>query len=82
MLRRFERGEIDAEQWRVYRLGRGAYGQRQPGVHMLRVKIPQGIATAAQLRALAEVATRCSRGFGHVTTRQNLQLQFVLPADL
>ncbi len=82
MLRRFERGEIDAEQWRLYRLGRGAYGQRQAGVHMLRVKIPQGIAGAAQLRALADVATRWSRGFGHVTTRQNLQLHFVRPADL
>ena len=81
-LRRYERGELDAEQWRVYRLGRGAYGQRQPGVHMLRVKIPQGVANAAQLRALADVATRWSRGFGHVTTRQNLQLHFVRPADL
>ncbi len=82
MLRRFERGEIDAEAWRRYRLGRGAYGQRQAGFHMLRVKIPQGVATAAQLGALADVAERCSRGFGHVTTRQNLQLHFVRPADL
>ena len=49
---------------------------------MLRVKIPQGIATAAQLRALADVAARWSRGYGHVTTRQNVQLHFVQPADL
>ncbi|BDG01172.1 nitrite/sulfite reductase [Anaeromyxobacter oryzae] len=81
-LRRFERGELDAEGWRAYRVARGAYSQRQDGVHMLRVKIPQGLADAAQLRALADVAARFSRGFGHVTTRQNLQLHFVCPADL
>jgi sulfite reductase (NADPH) hemoprotein beta-component len=82
MLGRFERGEIDAEQWRAYRVLRGAYGQRQEGVHMLRIKLPQGLADAVQLRALAEVAERYSRGFGHVTTRQNFQVHFVRPADL
>ncbi len=76
-LARFERGEIDAEQWRAYRVGRGAYSQRQDGPYMLRVKVPQGILDATQLRALAEVARRHSRGFGHVTTRQNFQLHFV-----
>jgi sulfite reductase beta subunit-like hemoprotein len=81
-LRRFERRELDAEGWRAYRVARGAYSQRQDGVHMLRVKIPQGLADAAQLRALADVAARFSRGFGHVTTRQNLQLHFIRPADL
>jgi sulfite reductase (NADPH) hemoprotein beta-component len=81
-LRRFERGELDAEQWRAYRVLRGAYSQRQDGLHMLRVKLPQGVVTGAALRALAEVATRHSRGFGHVTTRQNFQLHFVSPASL
>jgi sulfite reductase (NADPH) hemoprotein beta-component len=81
-LQRFERGEIDAEQWRAYRVVRGAYSQRQDGVHMLRIKIPQGIASAKQLRALADVAARWSRGFGHITTRQNFQFHFVKPADL
>jgi sulfite reductase beta subunit-like hemoprotein len=81
-LGRFERGEIDADAWRAYRVVRGAYSQRQDGTHMLRIKIPQGIADAAQLRALAEVATRFSRGYGHVTTRQNVQLHFVRPQDL
>lgn len=82
MLRRFERGEIDAEQWRAYRVVRGAYSQRQDGVHMLRIKLPQGRADAAQLRALADVADRYSRGYGHVTTRQNFQVHFLRPADL
>jgi sulfite reductase (NADPH) hemoprotein beta-component len=78
MLGRFERGDISAEEWRKFRLLRGTYGQRQPeAVHMLRVKIPQGIVNGAQLRALAGVATAYSRGFGHVTTRQNVQFHFV-----
>jgi sulfite reductase beta subunit-like hemoprotein len=81
-LARFERGEIDAEAWRAYRVARGAYGQRQDGVHMLRVKIPQGAASSSQLHALAEVARRFSGGALHVTTRQNVQLYFVKPADL
>jgi sulfite reductase beta subunit-like hemoprotein len=77
-LGRFERGEITAEAWRQFRLLNGTYGQRQDGdAQMLRVKIPQGVVTAAQLERLAEVAERHSRGFGHVTTRQNLQLHFV-----
>jgi sulfite reductase beta subunit-like hemoprotein len=76
-LQRFESGEIDAEAWRKFRLVRGTYGQRQDSVHMLRVKIPQGILTGGQLLALAEVADRYSRGFGHVTTRQNVQLHFI-----
>ncbi len=81
-LGRFERGEIDAEQWRAYRVLRGAYAQRQDGVQMLRVKVPQGLVSADQLRALADVAARFSRGFGHVTTRQNFQVHFLRPADV
>lgn len=81
-LGRFGRGELDAEKWRAYRAARGAYSQRQDGMQMLRVKLPQGIATAEQLRALADVADHHSRGFGHVTTRQNFQLHFLRPADL
>jgi dissimilatory sulfite reductase (desulfoviridin) alpha/beta subunit len=81
-LGRFERGELDADQWGAYRVARGAYSQRQDGVHMLRIKLPQGAADAAQLRAISEVASRFSRGWGHVTTRQNLQLHFLRPADL
>lgn len=81
-LLRFERGEIDADAWRAYRVARGAYGQRQDGVHMLRIKLPQGAVTAPQLRALAEVTARYARGAGHVTTRQNYQAYFVQPAHL
>ena len=81
-LRRFERGEIDAEQWRACRAPRGVYTQRQEGLHMLRVKLPQGIASAVQLRALAHVAGAWSRGLVHLTTRQDVQYHFVRPLDL
>ena len=73
----FERGDLAPDQWRSYRLLRGAYGQRQPDVQMIRVKIPQGLLDVAQVHALADVAERHSRGFGHITTRQNLQFHFV-----
>src|SRR3990170_6355001 len=71
VLGKYERGEISAEDWRKFRLVRGTYGQRQDGVQMMRIKIPQGILTSAQLQSLAGVATSYSRGFAHVTTRQN-----------
>ena len=77
MLGKYERGDITPEDWRRFRLLRGTYGQRQDNVQMLRIKIPQGIVTSSQMRALAGVAARYSRGFCHVTTRQNIQFHFV-----
>jgi sulfite reductase beta subunit-like hemoprotein len=77
-LERFERGEIGPDQWRSFRLVRGTYGQRQAeDAQMLRIKIPQGVLTAPQLLALADVSEQHARGFAHVTTRQNIQLHFV-----
>jgi sulfite reductase (NADPH) hemoprotein beta-component len=82
-LEKFERGELTPDQWRAFRLVRGTYGQRQTGdVQMLRVKIPQGILTARQLEALAQVGDQYSRGFGHITTRQNVQFHFVTLHDV
>ena len=78
MLGRFERGEVGPDEWRAFRLVRGTYGQRQAeDAQMLRVKIPQGVLTPEQLNALADVADTHSRGFGHITTRQNMQFHFV-----
>ncbi len=83
VLGQFERGEITPEQWRVFRLVRGTYGQRQlDDAQMIRVKIPQGLLTTAQLDVLAEVAERYSRGFAHITTRQNIQFHFVKLHDV
>jgi sulfite reductase beta subunit-like hemoprotein len=82
-LERFERGDLTPDEWRQYRLVRGTYGQRQSGdAQMLRVKIPQGVLTAEQLEALGDVAERYSRGFGHITTRQNVQFHFVKLHDV
>jgi sulfite reductase (NADPH) hemoprotein beta-component len=80
-LSRYENGDITADDWRRYRLLRGTYGQRQDDVQMMRIKIPQGITTGDQLRALGDVAAKYSRGFGHVTTRQNIQYHFVQLKD-
>src|ERR687892_189294 len=83
MLGRFERGDIGPDEWRAFRLVRGTYGQRQTGdAQMLRVKIPQGILDVPQLEAMADVAERYSRGFGHITTRQNIQLHFLKLHDI
>ena len=83
VLARFERGEIGPDEWRAFRLVRGTYGQRQSyDAQMLRVKIPQGIMDATQLEAMADVAEKYSRGFGHITTRQNIQLHFVKLHDV
>ncbi|HEX4802044.1 MAG TPA: nitrite/sulfite reductase [Myxococcaceae bacterium] len=82
-LAKFEQGEITPDQWRAFRLVRGTYGQRQTGdVQMLRVKIPQGILTSEQLYALADVSSVYSRGFGHITTRQNVQFHFIKLHDV
>jgi sulfite reductase (ferredoxin) len=81
-LAKLERGEWNAEQFRTFRLARGAYGQRQEDSSMLRVKIPQGVLTSEQVEALATVADEQSRGFGHVTTRQNVQFHFLKLAEV
>jgi len=76
-LEAYEQGDISAAEFKTFRLHRGIYGQRQEGVQMIRVKIPQGILDGTQLRTLARIARDFSRGFGHVTTRQNLQFHFI-----
>ncbi len=82
-LERYERGELTPDQWRAFRLVRGTYGQRQTAdAQMLRVKIPQGVLTSGQLRALAEIGEKYSRRFGHITTRQNIQFHFVKLHDV
>ena len=81
-VRRFWAGEITPDEFKRFRLQHGVYGQRQEGVHMVRVKIPWGGLTARQLERLAELAEVSPRGVGHITTRQNIQFHFVQPEDL
>lgn len=73
----FQSGAIDPDQFRSLRLARGVYGQRQPGVQMIRIKFPYGKATAQQLRRLAEVTDTYATGNLHITTRQDIQLHYV-----
>jgi sulfite reductase beta subunit-like hemoprotein len=77
-LERYLSGDLPEDAFRVFRLNNGIYGQRQGGHHqMVRVKIPYGSLTPDQLDMLGHVAEEYSRGWGHITTRQNVQVHFV-----
>ncbi|MGA2113549.1 MAG: nitrite/sulfite reductase [Bryobacteraceae bacterium] len=73
----FLAGEITEDEFRPFRLKHGIYGQRQPGVQMVRCKIPSGLLTAPQVEQLARIADEFAGGKGHLTTRQNIQYHFV-----
>src|SRR5579864_8423566 len=78
MLARYIAGELDEDVFRVFRLNNGIYGQRQGGHNqMVRVKVPYGSLLPEQLEMFAYVADEYSRGWGHITTRQNVQFHFV-----
>jgi sulfite reductase beta subunit-like hemoprotein len=77
-LERYLSGDLPEDAFRVFRLNNGIYGQRQGGHNqMVRVKIPYGSLTPDQLDMLGHVAEEYSRGWGHITTRQNVQVHFV-----
>src|SRR5467141_1799842 len=64
-------GGMTDDELRPHRLRRGIYSQRQPGVQMIRTKVPGGLLTASQMRQLGRVADEFAQGKGHLTTRQN-----------
>src|SRR5882672_3462377 len=72
--RRFLAGELSEDEFKAVRLRNGLYIQRH--APMLRISIPYGLLSSTQLRKLATIAQRYDRGFGHFTTRQNLQLNW------
>ncbi len=75
---RFLKGELENDEFIKFRLKQGVYGQRQPDVQMVRVKLPMGGVTPDQLDAFAEVIERyVPLRKGHVTTRQNIQMHHV-----
>jgi len=75
---RYLAGEMEEDAFRVFRLNQGIYGQRQGGTHqMMRVKVPFGSLNPDQLEMLAHISEVYSRGWGHLTTRQNVQFHFV-----
>jgi sulfite reductase (NADPH) hemoprotein beta-component len=73
--RRYLAGSLSEDDFRPLRLQNGLYIQRH--APMLRVAIPYGILSSAQLRKLAHIARTYDRGYGHFSTRQNLQLNWV-----
>jgi sulfite reductase (NADPH) hemoprotein beta-component len=74
-VRRYRRGEIGDDEFKQLRLRNGLYYQRH--AYMLRVAIPYGLVSSAQMRKLAHIARRYDRAFGHFTTRQNIQYNWL-----
>ncbi len=76
--RRFLDGDVEETEFIGFRLKQGVYGQRQPDVQMIRVKLPFGGVTPEQLEAFADVIERYAPlNKGHITTRQNIQIHHV-----
>src|SRR6266498_3583017 len=78
---KFLRGETPETEFIGFRLKQGVYGQRQPDVQMIRVKLPMGGITPEQMEAFADGIERYAPlNKGHITTRQNIQMHHV-PLD-
>src|SRR5579875_2186475 len=75
---RFLEGKLEEADFIKFRLKKGVYGQRQPDVQMVRVKLPMGGVTPDQLDAFADVIDKyVPLRKGHITTRQNIQVHHV-----
>jgi sulfite reductase beta subunit-like hemoprotein len=80
---RFLDGKLEESDFIKFRLKQGVYGQRQPDVQMIRVKLPMGGVTPDQLDAFASVIEKYAPlRKGHVTTRQNIQMHHVPLTDM
>ena len=74
----FLAGEQTEEQFIGFRLKQGVYGQRQPGVQMIRTKLPMGGITPEQMEAFADaIENYAPLNKGHITTRQNIQVHHI-----
>ncbi|RLZ11265.1 nitrite/sulfite reductase [Acinetobacter sp. 2JN-4] len=71
---RYLAGKLTEDEYRPLRLQNGLYVQRY--APMLRIAVPYGLMNSKQLRKLAEIATEYDRGYAHVSTRQNIQLNW------
>lgn len=79
---KFLDGQTPEDQFIGFRLKQGVYGQRQPDVQMIRVKLPIGGVTPGQMDAFASVVEKyVPLGKGHITTRQNVQMHHVPLTD-
>ena len=73
-------GELDEDHFKPLRLQNGVYLQMH--AYMLRIAIPYGQLSSRQLRKLADIADRYDKGYGHFTTRQNIQFNWIALADM
>jgi sulfite reductase (NADPH) hemoprotein beta-component len=78
--RRYLAGELSEDEFRPLRLQNGLYIQRH--APMLRIAVPYGMLSSNQLRKLGDIAKRYDRGYGHFSTRQNLQLNWPKLEDI
>ncbi|WP_411273862.1 HEPN domain-containing protein [Daejeonella sp.] len=76
-IREFREGKLHDEKFRSLRLARGIYGQRQPGVQMIRIKLPFGKVTFRQLLKIADISDEYASSNLHLTTRQDIQIHYV-----
>ena len=72
-----ENGTLHEESWQKRRIWQGIYGQRQAGVQMIRIKIPYGVGTTKQFKAVADLSTQMTNSIVHITTRAALQLHYI-----
>ncbi|HZF33531.1 MAG TPA: nitrite/sulfite reductase, partial [Candidatus Angelobacter sp.] len=72
-------GELSEDEFKPLRLMNGLYLQLH--AYMLRIAVPYGTLSTVQLRKLAEIARRYDKGYGHFTTRQNLQFNWIRLED-
>src|SRR5262245_26061001 len=79
-VRRRLSGELSEDEFKLLRLLNGVYLQLH--AYMLRIAIPYGTLSSTQLRMLAHVARRYDRGYGHFTTRQNIQFHWIKLEEL
>ncbi|PPR25459.1 MAG: Sulfite reductase [ferredoxin], partial [Alphaproteobacteria bacterium MarineAlpha10_Bin1] len=73
-------GELSEDEFKPLRLMNGLYLQMH--AYMLRVAVPYGVLSAHQLRCLADISRRYDRGYGHITTRQNIQFNWIELAEM
>ncbi|MGZ8397289.1 MAG: nitrite/sulfite reductase [Rhodoplanes sp.] len=73
-------GELTEDEFKPLRLMNGVYLQLH--AYMLRIAIPYGTLSSGQMRMLAHVARRYDRGYGHFTTRQNIQFNWIKLAEM
>ncbi|MDP2415228.1 HEPN domain-containing protein [Daejeonella sp.] len=76
-IREFREGKIHDEKFRSLRLARGIYGQRQPGVQMIRIKLPFGKISFKQILRIADISDEYASSNLHLTTRQDIQIHYV-----